>query len=561
MPKYDKKVDSFVVINEDNEPQLVGAEILERYSIKADIDEEGSKQLKTDGWTYDDALLEPLYDPYQLCELLEINTYHENCVDVIARDAAGISYDFVPVTGENEDQDNKPKIEELFPEMDETINDLLYYLNYDRGATGYGALELIRKDKSKSPIVNISHIPSYTLRRAHDGKRVQQRVGTKTVWFVLYGKNYDENGKLCDVHAETGEFCPYNSLKPEEKANELLWTMNYSTKSKYYGLPKVISVIPTIHGDISRNRYNTSFFKNYGMPAFAVLVSGDFYDYDEKPYYIDDEGNRVKNENYDVRETLRYKISEQLKEVIKNPHSAMAITIPSEGEEGNVDIKLQPLSVEQKEASFRLFRKDNRDEVIHAHRVPPYKLGINENGSLGGSNIHDATVNYKNDVVAPIRSDDETIINRILKNDFKISDWKFTIIEHDSRDYGADIQIIEKLFNMASITPRQIIENIGDRFGLTAPEDNPFLDEYYLNGQPLDLIWDMNREDGESETDKMFKNLQDELLEEADSIDSNIVQSEGLIGEDVIESASIKKNTQSFRETVTNAIRRGKTTR
>ena len=555
MSKINKKVDSFVVINEDQEYELVGAEILERYSIKSDMDETGSKQLKTDGWQYDESLLEPLYDPYQLCELLELNTYHEDCVDVISRDAAGISYDFVPVTGENEDPENKPKIETLFPNLETKINKLLYFMNYDRKAVGYGALEVIREGKSKSKIVNLAHIPSYTLRRTRDGKRAVQRVAGKEVWFVLYGKNYDENNKKCDVHSETGKFHPYNSLKPEEKANELLWTMDYNPKSQYYGLPKIIGAIPTIHGDMSRNNYNTSFFKNYGMPAFAVLVSGDFYDYDEKPYIYDENGNKVKNEDYDVTETLRYKISQQLKEVIKNPHSAMAITIPSEGEEGNVDIKLQPLSVDTKEASFRLYRKDNRDEVLHSHRVPPYKLGINENGSLGGSNIKEATVNYKNDVVAPIRDDDEEAINRILREDFEITDWKFTIVEHDNRDYAGDIAIIKELFNMASITPRQIIENIGDKFGLTAPEDNPFLDEYYLNGQPLDNVWANAPNSGEA--DEMLSSIENDLLGEAITLDDSTGQ-EGYISEDGIESASIKKDTKTFRQTVTDAFRRRK---
>lgn len=556
MSKNNKKVDSFVVINENNEFQLVGAEILDRYSIKSDMDETGSKQLKTDGWMYDESLLEPLYDPYQLCELLELNTYHEDCVDVISRDSAGISYDFVPVTGENEDPENKPKIETLFPNLETKINKLLYFMNYDRKSVGYGALEIIREGKSKSRIVNLAHIPSYTLRRTRDGKRAVQRVAGKEVWFVLYGKNYDENNKKCDVHSETGKFYPYNSLKPEEKANELLWTMDYNPKSQYYGLPKIIGSIPAIHGDMSRNNYNTSFFKNYGMPAFAVLVSGDFYDYDEKPFIEDEHGNKVPNEDYDVTETLRYKISQQLKEVIKNPHSAMAITIPSEGEEGNVDIKLQPLSVDTKEASFRLYRKDNRDEILHAHRVPPYKLGINENGSLGGSNIKEATINYKNDVVAPIRDDDEFIINKILKNDFGITDWEFKIVEHDNRDYAGDVAIIKELFNMASITPRQIIENIGDKFGLTAPDDNPFLDEYYLNGQPLDNVWNGTPNSGEA--DEMLSSLENDLLGEAITVDNSIVQSEGHIGENGIESASVKKDIKSFRQTVTDAFRRRK---
>ena len=43
----------------------------------------------------------------------------------------------------------------------------------------------------------------------------------------------------------------------------------------------------------------------------------------------------------------------------------------------------------------------------------------------------------------------------------------------------------EKVYERIKRWPRQIIENIGERFGLTA-SDNPFLDEYYLNNVPLE---------------------------------------------------------------------------
>lgn len=549
--KKRNKADAFVVTSEDGSYDIVNADILERYSIKAEVDEEGSKQLKTDGWEYDDTLLEPLYDPQQLCELLEINTYHENCVDVVARDSAGVSYDIVPVTGENEKQINKTQITDFLDNIEPGINELLYRMNYDRRATGYGALEIIREGKSKSRPVNLSHISSYTLRRTSDGKRVKQRVGTKTVWFVIYGKNYDDEGNLCDVHADTGEFYPYNSLSRENRANELLWTMEYTTKSKYYGLPKIVGAIPAISNDISRARYNTSFFKNYGMPSFAVLVSGDFVDYEESEFLEDG----TRNPNYDVTKTLKWKISKQLKQAIKNPHSAVTILVPSEGEEGNVEIELKPLSVETKEASFRLFRQDNRDEVIHAHRVPPYKVGINETGSLGGTNIQEATTNYKNDVVLPIRFNNEYLINKLVKNEFNINNWKFKIIEHDSRDYSKDIAIIKELFLMAAITPRQIIENIGDRFGLTA-SDNPFLDEYYLNNVPLDSIWNGGNVPLEAET--VLDSLEKDLMNDAEVLDEQI-RTEKSDNSNGIESASIKEADTQYKDRIQKAFDSRKT--
>ena len=118
-----------------------------------------------------------------------------------------------------------------------------------------------------------------------------------------------------------------------------------------------------------------------------------------------------------------------------------------------------------------------------------------------------------------------------------------------------DVVIIKRLFNMASITPRQIIENIGDKFGLTAPEDNPFLDEYYLNGQPLDNVWANAQNSGEA--DEMLSSIENDLLGEAITLDDSTGQ-EGYISEDGIESASIKKDTKTFRQTVTDAFRRRK---
>ena len=108
---------------------------------------------------------------------------------------------------------------------------------------------------------------------------------------------------------------------------------------------------------------------------------------------------------------------------------------------------------------------------------------------------------------------------------------------------------------MVSINPRQIIGNIGDKFGLTAPDDNLYLDEYYLNGQPLDNVWANAPNSGEA--DEMLSSLENDLLGEAITLDDSTGQ-EGHIGENGIESASIKKDTKSFRQTVTDAFRRRK---
>ena len=257
------------------------------------------------------------------------------------------------------------------------------------------------------------------------------------------------------------------------------------------------------------------------MPTFAVTITGDFADYEKDP----------EDEDYDPTKTLKYQINQQLQQVIRNPHSAMCITIPSEGEEGNVDINIQPLSVEQREADFRLFRTDNRDEVIHAHRVDPSRIGFYDSGNLNGTCAKQTDKSYTVSTIAPIKAENEYDINTLLKNEFDLTDWKFVLSDMDPKDFTRDIDVIEKLFNMASITPNQIIKLVGDKFGLSQVTDNAYLDEYYLNGVPLDQVWQQAAQNNTEYADSVLSALNDEIVGEATKYDET--EESGEYGVDV----------------------------
>lgn len=534
-------VDAFVVKADDDQLDIIDADILDKYALKTSVGKDGSKQIGSDGWDYRQLLM-PLYNPTQLCDLLELNTFHARCCDVVARDAAGFGYTVTP-TEENKDktENNKKIINNFINNLGMDLNQIFYRFNYDIRAMGYGAIEIIREGRSKSDILNLTHIPAQHLRRHKDGCRVQQQIGKKKVWFIIYGANYDVKGKPFDVHSETGKIHRYNSLKPEERANELFWGMDYTPRSQYYGLPKITPAIRTVHGDVNRSNYNSSFFKNYGMPTFALTVAGDFKG-DLKP---DDPG-------YNEKDTLKYKISQQLKEVIKNPHSAVTILVPSEGEEGNVEIKLQPLSVDTKEASFRIYRKDNRDEVLAAHGVPSYRIGINETGKLGGSNSEESTKIYKTGVIQPLKSLNEYFINTLIKDEFLINDYIFNISNLDQRDYLNDLEAAEKLFRMAAMTPRQLIDSFGERFGLKAVEDNHYLDEYFINNQPLSLIMESNS----SGLDGLLNGLEDDLIKDAKVLDDDdSTNEEGAILSDGEEGSSNKRHYTSIADSIQKAFK------
>ena len=500
-----KKSDSFIVtIDNEKEYHVIDQLEINKYAMKADIEPAtGSKQVVDEMFRIGHNILNPKYNPYDLVALLDLYTYHASCVEAVAMDVSGISYTLKPVENVEPIEAEKERFITVLDNCTPSINTHLQRLVYDRRAIGYGALEVIREDKSDSDIIRLKHIPAQTLRRHADLKRVLHTTPSgKRVWFVIYGKNYDQDGVLCDVDADTGEFYPYNSLPAERKANELLWSMEYAPGTDYYGRPPIISCLGSIKGDISAVRYNNSFFENYGMPKFAITVTGDFADYDVDP----------TDEDYDYTQTLRYKIGQQIREVIKNPHSAICITIPSEGEEGNVDLRITPLSVQTEEGHFRMYRKDTRDEVLHAHHVDPSRLGIYDAGSLNGGNSDNTMASYKYGTVAPIKSECESLIN-LIANELEVTSWRFCIEDVAPIDYTKDLALAEFLFARGAMTIKDLIDNFGSKFGLDIEDetDDYYLNARYLNGQPLELLWNQSENNPYLEVDSILANLEESV--------------------------------------------------
>lgn len=500
-----KKAESFIVTVDDNDEfNLINKIKLDKYRAdKAQIDPKtGSKQVPMEALLQGKSVIDPKYNPRDLIDLLDLYSYHEACVNAVATDVAGINYTLDPIEGETGKESEKNKFKQALDNSTPSINIHLNRTIYDRRTIGYGACEIIRYDTSKSDIKRFKHIPAHTLHRHTDLKRVLHTSDDgKQVWYVIYGKNYNSDGEKCDVHADTGEFYPYNSLSSEERANELLWTMEYAPGTNYYGRPPIIATLPSIQGDLSAVAYNTQFFKNYGMPAFAVTVTGDFQDYDVPE----------DDPTYDETKTLRHRISQQIKEVIKNPHSAICITIPTAGEDAHVEIKITPLSVKTEEGHFRMYRKDVRDEVIHAHKVDPSRLAIFDAGNLNGTNSDNTKQSYKYGVIAPIKSEIESMINQ-TGVELGCIHWRFRINDVDPINYKDDIELADFLFNRGAMTIMDLINNFGDKFGLSVENtEDKYLNARYINGVPLEQVWNRTENNPYNQLDSILGRVESGL--------------------------------------------------
>jgi len=392
------------------------------------------------GWERDSGLVEPPYNPRQLALLVERNTWHYACCAQKAHDVAGLGWQMRPGTDGKGKPEDGERLQRFFancnPRM--SLREVLYCAQFDYESMGWLAIEVVR-DLQGTPR-ELWHVPAHTI-RVHASKPVFcQLRGDKRVWFKEFGE--PRTYRRSDGR-ET------RSLSSEEAANELIYVKSYFPMSSYYGVPASIPALGALIGELEAREYNLRFFENHAIPAYAVIVEGGD---------LDDDSREL------VRRYFRT-------EVRRNPHKTLILSSPT-----GVTIRLEKLNAQVREGSFRFYRKDNRDEVIAAHRVPPYRLGIAETGSLGGNVSRETTEIYKTSVVKPRQETLEDRLNRLIREGFGIEGWQFKFDEIDTRDEAADVEKTSKLFAVGALSPNEV------RARLSLGEPYEGGDGYFLPG-------------------------------------------------------------------------------
>ena len=462
IPKESDKWIPYCVVT--NRANVVKTDVLEGYQTSE------SKQLSMDVFAdtdYTGGLVKPLYAPLTMAKLLEINTYHMRACRTKAEDVAGNGWKLVPLV-DNPSEGQKEEIENFIQGQEESISETLKKLQLDKELVGYFAMEVAREENAFEGRVNqIKHIPAHTVRIHNKGNKYCQYRNEKKVWFRNFG--YEK-----DIKRKDGEEVAEKTLDRKTRGNEIIWNVNYTPRSCFYGIPDITPAIGAITGDISRRDYNIAFFNNYGVPAYMVSICGDFDPGDKDP-----ETGKTK---------LVTQIEEKFKEVIKNPQSVMILTIPSSQgiAGGEITVKVEPLSTDIKEASFRLYRVDNRNEVITAHAIPPYRMGIYETGSLAGNLGAESTEIYYTSVIKPRQDVYNNIMNHEILPSLEITDWKWILNSIDLEDIDKEIDRVVKLIGVAVMTPNEAIQYVGDHFGIEKCEDNQAMDLHYLGGTAID---------------------------------------------------------------------------
>jgi len=189
-----------------------------------------------------------------------------------------------------------------------------------------------------------------------------------------------------------------------------------------------------------------AFFENYGIPAALIILKGKWDKASAKQIsdFIDVE---IKGTD--------------------NAHKTMCI---HPGRDSTFEyIKL---SVDVKEGSFAVYHKSLRDEVLVAYKMPPYRIGIAEEGSLGGSTAGESTRIYAASVVTPLEKDIERLVTqKLIFEGLKCENYIFELKELDLRDLDAEAKRDLIYFGLGALTSNQILTRLGKK---TYPEGNQY---------------------------------------------------------------------------------------
>lgn len=437
MAKEKKKGDAFVITSKG----IYSHDVF--LKVQSESKRNASKQLKeTQKWMAENGLINPPYPPTAFLVLSESNPVYARCVRQIAIDVAGLGW---TLQLREDKADNKPELERIntfldHPNPDKAFRNILTELLIDYGIIGCFSMEVIR-DKTGEGIAEVYHVPAHTIKVHQSKDKYCQVRDAKKVWFKKFG--YEQ-----DIDSKTGKEGSFEGEGSGDKANELIYHKNYYPLSDYYGAPDVLPAIGDVIGAISQRDYNLAFFQNYGIPSAIVTLEGEW-----------SEGAETK---------IKHFIENEIKGTT-NAHKTLVMTLP-EGEK--VAFNYEPLTGDQpKEAGFRLYEQERRNNIMMAYSMPPERIGVRITGKLGGNVAEEAMKVYVQSVVEPLQQDMEEIINnKLLQSEI----YKFKFNDIDLRNYSAEVDQHVKLVGSAIETPNEA------RIELLAKEEYPEGDRFYV---------------------------------------------------------------------------------
>lgn len=374
----------------------------------------GSKRLREKyGTTLDGVLCATRpFDFYLYAYAATLNTYHSRAIRAKVKDIAGRPW---RIAGEGPSA-LRDRITTFFENafIDMTFCEGMSCVWTDYEALGNGYLELIPDAKGEP--AQLAHIPATEM------------------WIRLDGLGF--------VQQKAGEYAHFRKFTLEDVALEaaadplrvdgvtsVIHFSRYFPWSQFYGIPPIMPAWNRMALMVLETEYNLQFFGNNAIPDYAVVMEGDWEDGAEDV----------------IREYFRVHLKGQA-------HKTLCLQTPQGGK-----IIFEKLTSDQaREGSFRLLRQDCRDEIIHAHGVPPQKVGIVETGKLGGNLASEQIREYKDSTVVPGQEKIQVRLNKLIEVGFQTRDFWFEFEPYDTEDRKANAEVDSAYLDRGVLVPNEV---------------------------------------------------------------------------------------------------------
>jgi len=334
----------------------------------------------------------PPYNLDYLARLYEINATHHSAINVKVANVVGLGYDFKETNRTLDkiedvigDEQKLNKLRRKLASSKNELRDYLESLNYedsfgevmkkvltDYESTGNGYIEIGRTNTGK--IGYIGHIPSHTMRvRRHRDGFIQ----------IVYNK-YTFFRNFADTEMK-------DPMGLDPNPNEVIHLKKYTPTNTFYGIPDVVSATNAIAGDEFAAKFNIDYFENKAVPRYIIVVKGAKLTPDSERKLLEFFHTGLKGKN----------------------HRTLYIPLPADNDTSKVEFKMDPVEAGIQDSSFINYRRENRDQILMAHRVPISKIGTAEGVSL--ANARDADKTFKEQVCRPIQDFIEDKVNQVIK--------------------------------------------------------------------------------------------------------------------------------------------------
>jgi PBSX family phage portal protein len=375
-------------------------------------------------------VITPPYNMYELANFYDTSFANHAAIDAKVENIVGLGYRFDIADrtalrlemSEDEEATNRARkrIERAKIELrdwlenlndDDSFTKVMEKVYTDVEATGNGFIEVGRTVKGE--IGYIGHIPATTVRvrRLNDG--FLQIIGQAVVYFRNFGANNQ------------------NPVTADSRPNEIIHIKSYSPLNTYYGIPDIVSAMPSLIGDQLAARYNIDYFENKAVPRYIITLKGAKLsgDAEDKMFRFLQTGLKSQS------------------------HRTLYIPLPGDTDQNKVEFKMEPIENGIQDGSFKEYRKQNRDDILIAHQVPISKLGGSDSG-LAAALSQDRT--FKEQVARPAQHHLEKVISKIIKEKTDILELKFN--ELTLTDEIAQSQILERLVKTQIMMPNEARE-------------------------------------------------------------------------------------------------------